>query len=115
LTRLRVLVLEDRPSDAKLVQHQLRQAGFELEARIVDNEIDFVAALAEAPDAILADYNLPDFNAGIGQGGNKVGLVVDDPGFHLVAGRTQLVQDQLGVGRPILHEQSAERRGHGRR
>ena len=56
-------MLEDRPSDAKLVQHQLRQAGFELEARIVDNELDFVAALAEAPDVILGDFNLPDFDA----------------------------------------------------
>ena len=63
MTRLRVLLLEDRPSDATLVQHQLRKAGFELEARIVDNERDFVAALAEQPDVILADYNLPDFDA----------------------------------------------------
>jgi diguanylate cyclase (GGDEF)-like protein len=63
LTRLRILVLEDRPSDAKLALHELRRAGFELEAHVVDNEHAFVAALAEEPDIILADYKLPDFDA----------------------------------------------------
>ena len=63
MTALRVLLLEDRPSDATLVEHQLKQAGFVLDATIVDNERDFVAALAKEPELILADYNLPDFDA----------------------------------------------------
>ncbi|MHB8508463.1 MAG: sensor domain-containing protein [Candidatus Dormibacteria bacterium] len=62
-TPLRVLLVEDRPSDAELVLHQLRSAGYEVDSRIVDNEPDFAAALADPPDIILADYNVPGFDA----------------------------------------------------
>lgn len=62
-TPLRVLLVEDTPADAKLVLHQLRSAGYEADSRIVDNEPDFVAALADPPDIILADYNVPGFDA----------------------------------------------------
>ena len=60
---LRVLLLEDLPDDAELVAHQLRQAGFDPTWRRVDNEADFVAALDQPLDLILADYHLPGFGA----------------------------------------------------
>ena len=60
---LRLLLLEDLPDDAELVVRQLRQAGFDPSWRRVDNQADFIAALNEPLDLILADYHLPDFGA----------------------------------------------------
>src|SRR5690242_9862973 len=62
-TSLRVLVLEDRDSDAELVVRALSLAGYTLQWRRVDSKEGFVAALANAPQLILADYNLPQFTA----------------------------------------------------
>ena len=59
---LRVLILEDRPSDARLVVSELRQAGFEPAWERVDTEGDFTKNLDAAWDVILADYNLPQFD-----------------------------------------------------
>ena len=61
-TPLRVLVLEDNPSDAELVVYELRQAGFELDWKRVDSEPDYLALLDSNLDVILADYHLPQFN-----------------------------------------------------
>jgi len=60
---LRLLILEDLPDDAELVVRQLRAAGFEPSWRRVDTEADFVAALGNDLDLILADYHLPGFDA----------------------------------------------------
>ena len=60
---LRVLILEDRPSDAELVIHELQRAGFDLEWKRVDTEADYRASLELAWDVILADYSIPQFNA----------------------------------------------------
>jgi len=60
---LRVLILEDRPDDAELVVENLRGAGYVLEWARVDTEADFEAKLGPAIDLILADYNLPQFDA----------------------------------------------------
>jgi len=59
---LKVLILEDRADDAKLLLHELRRAGFEPEAHCVDNETDFVAALDPGLDVILADYGVPGWS-----------------------------------------------------
>ena len=59
---LRVLMLEDSPADAELMLRELRRAGLEVQWQRVDCEADFVAALATAPDVILADYSLPQFD-----------------------------------------------------
>jgi PAS domain S-box-containing protein len=59
---LKVLILEDRADDAKLLLHELRRAGFEPQARCVDNETDFAAALDPALDVILADYGVPGWS-----------------------------------------------------
>ncbi len=61
--RVRVLILEDRASDAELVVHELRRNGFDPEWRRVDTRQEYLAHLSEAPDLILADYSLPGFDA----------------------------------------------------
>jgi signal transduction histidine kinase/DNA-binding response OmpR family regulator len=61
---LRVLVLEDNARDADLVARHLRKAIGDFAATIVDDAHGFTQALeAFAPDIVLADYTLPQFNA----------------------------------------------------
>ena len=60
---LRVLMLEDTPTDAELAERELRKAGIAFTSLRVDSRDGFVRALEEfRPDIILSDYNLPDFN-----------------------------------------------------
>jgi PAS domain S-box-containing protein len=60
---LRVLILEDLPSDAELMAYELRQVQIVHSVRRVDKREDFVAALEENwPDIILSDFNLPGFD-----------------------------------------------------
>ncbi len=60
---LRVLILEDRPDDAELVVEHLRRAGLIAAFERVDTEAGFAAKLHPGLDLILADYNLPQFDA----------------------------------------------------
>jgi PAS domain S-box-containing protein len=60
---LRVLVLEDRQADAQLMIHELRRAGYTPDWRRVENEEEFLAALQQPFDVILADFSLPQFDA----------------------------------------------------
>jgi PAS domain S-box-containing protein len=60
---LDVLILEDAAGDAKLVERALRAGGVEFAARRTEGREDFHKALLERrPDAILADYKLPEFD-----------------------------------------------------
>ncbi len=59
---LKVLIVEDRPSDAELVLYELQQAGFAPVWNRVDTEHDFRRHLESPPDVILADYTLPQFS-----------------------------------------------------
>ncbi len=60
---LRVLMLEDTPSDAELAERELRKSGIVFTAMRVETRDAFVRALQEFhPDIILSDYNLPNFN-----------------------------------------------------
>jgi PAS domain S-box-containing protein len=60
---LRILILEDLPSDAELMVFELRQAGITHSFRRVADREHFVAALEEdCPDVILSDFNLPGFD-----------------------------------------------------
>ncbi len=59
---LRILVVEDRPTDAELMIHEVRRAGLEPEWQRVETEQAFLAALESAPDLILSDYSLPRFD-----------------------------------------------------
>jgi diguanylate cyclase (GGDEF)-like protein len=62
-TPLRVLILEDRPADAALVLHELRRAGFMLDWQRAETAPEYLAGLDSPLDLILADYDLPAFNA----------------------------------------------------
>ena len=61
-TRLKVLILEDQPTDAELMVAELHRAGYEPDWRRVDTEADFRSALDAGFDVILADYDLPQWN-----------------------------------------------------
>lgn len=69
MTVLNTLLLEDNRSDAELLLHALRSAGFEPECQRVESEGEYLAALdrgnetaGEPFDVVLADYRLPQFD-----------------------------------------------------
>ncbi|MHB0927085.1 MAG: HD domain-containing phosphohydrolase [Gallionellaceae bacterium] len=60
---LRILLLEDSPTDAELNERVLHKAGIEFDSLRVDTRDAFIRALEEfRPDLILSDYKLPDFD-----------------------------------------------------
>ena len=60
---LRVLILEDVPRDADMVERALRKAGVSFESRRVETREDFLEGLDRfAPDIVLSDYTLPSFD-----------------------------------------------------
>ncbi|OQA34819.1 MAG: Cyclic di-GMP phosphodiesterase Gmr [Betaproteobacteria bacterium ADurb.Bin341] len=60
---LRILLLEDSPTDAELSERLLRKAGMVFSSLRVETRQAFMAALEEfRPDLILADYKLPGFD-----------------------------------------------------
>ncbi|MDP1634476.1 MAG: response regulator, partial [Gallionellaceae bacterium] len=63
IRNMRILMLEDTPSDAELEEYELRKAGIPFDLQRVETRDDFVRALEEfKPDIILSDYNLPNFS-----------------------------------------------------
>lgn len=62
--RHRVLIVEDSPEDAELIELQLRRAGFDAAVERVDNGPDFEAALARGPwEVVLSDHAMPQFSS----------------------------------------------------
>jgi signal transduction histidine kinase len=61
--RINVLVLEDRSSDAELMMAQLWEAGFKTTWKRVETEKEYVESLNAGLDLIVADYQLPQFDA----------------------------------------------------
>ena len=61
--RINVLLLEDRSSDAELMMAQFREAGFVATWQRVETEKEYVASLNAGFDLIMADYQLPQFDA----------------------------------------------------
>jgi PAS domain S-box-containing protein len=60
---LKVLFVEDLPTDAELAERTLRRGGFEIESRRVDTADAFVAALGKiVPDIVISDYSMPAFD-----------------------------------------------------
>jgi two-component system cell cycle sensor histidine kinase/response regulator CckA len=60
--QLRVLLVEDSPTDAELVLRELRRAGWEPAWKRVETESDYLAQLDQGWQIILADYALPQFS-----------------------------------------------------
>lgn len=62
--QIKVLMLEDSPSDAKLIQWALRKDNLPFVASVVDSKEEFINAINEfKPDVILCDHSLPDLNS----------------------------------------------------
>ncbi len=60
---LRILILEDLPTDAELMERELKRGGIEFDSVRVETEDDFLAALDEfRPELILSDFRLPTFD-----------------------------------------------------
>ena len=60
---LRILILEDVPTDAELEEQELQKAGVVFTSMRVETRDDFIKALKDfAPDIILSDYKLPNFD-----------------------------------------------------
>lgn len=60
---IRILMLEDEPSDAELARFELRRAGIAFVSERVDTREGFVLALETfKPDIVLSDFQLPSFD-----------------------------------------------------
>ena len=58
-----ILLLEDSPRDAELVERELRRGGIGFVSKRLDTEKAFAEAINDsAPDLVLADYQLRGFN-----------------------------------------------------
>ena len=59
----RILILEDNPVDAELIQFELQAAGLIFTATQVTTQEDYLRNLQDfPPDLILSDYDLPRYN-----------------------------------------------------
>jgi DNA-binding NtrC family response regulator len=57
---IRILILEDSPTDAELIIRALEDEDFIVDAKIVDEEHGFRDGISEfRPEIILSDYSLP--------------------------------------------------------
>lgn len=82
---LRILLLEDNPTDAELIQFELRMAGIDFISTVVTTENDFVRELNEyCPDLILSDYDLPRYNGALALA--EAGRRCPDTPFILITG-----------------------------
>jgi len=60
---LRILFVEDLPSDTELAEREIRKSGLEFSSQRVDTKGAFLKALEEfRPDVIVSDYSMPEFD-----------------------------------------------------
>lgn len=60
---LRILILDDVPTDAELMSFELVEAGLNFKSKYVSDKVSFISSLADQqPDIILSDYSLPSFD-----------------------------------------------------
>lgn len=59
---LRVLLIEDNPDDAVLLQAALEEGGLAVAVTRVETEADLRDALTRAWDVVISDYRLPRFD-----------------------------------------------------
>src|SRR5690348_1440042 len=61
--KLRILMIEDEERDATLVEHALKEGGFDFSFKRVDTERSYLRALEKfQPSVILSDHGLPAFD-----------------------------------------------------
>ena len=62
--KLKILHLEDTPTDAELVERELQTGKIQFEIFVVGNKTEFEKALKEFdPDIFISDHTLPSFNS----------------------------------------------------
>ncbi|HOI15601.1 MAG TPA: PAS domain S-box protein [Geobacteraceae bacterium] len=60
---LRILILEDNPADAEMLEFELREAGFVFTSKVVSTEKEYADELKDfCPDLVLSDYDLLQYN-----------------------------------------------------
>jgi CheY-like chemotaxis protein len=63
---IRILILEDRVTDADLIEFELQEGGIAFTSQRAENEKEYVRALQEfSPDIILSDYDLPQYTGSL--------------------------------------------------
>ncbi|HEY5630445.1 MAG TPA: diguanylate cyclase, partial [Candidatus Limnocylindrales bacterium] len=82
---LRLLMVEDSPTDAEVVALRLEEEGLDFDWDRVDTEEGFRVALGTSPDIILCDWTLPRFS-GLRALAVRQELGLDVP-FIIVSGR----------------------------
>src|SRR6266568_2159065 len=61
--KLRILLVEDSPNDAELIQRELKRGGLDFRSRRVQTEADFRRELDEfQPHLVISDFSMPQFN-----------------------------------------------------
>jgi PAS domain S-box-containing protein len=61
---LKILILEDSPTDAEIIRRLLVKEGLKLEFDIADNKNSFLNSLQRfSPDVVLSDNSLPQFSS----------------------------------------------------
>ena len=60
----KILILEDDPADAELIQRMMRRAGVLFDAEVVSEEREFVDALRNSRfHVVLSDNALPQYSS----------------------------------------------------
>jgi PAS domain S-box-containing protein len=60
---LKVLIVDDDPSDAELIQIELRRSDLAHDVSVANSRASFLRELELQPDVILSDFSMPDFGA----------------------------------------------------
>lgn len=62
--KIKILLLEDNPDDARLISDVLKKENLQFELTLVDTKAQYVQKLTESPpEIILSDHSLPSFNS----------------------------------------------------
>jgi PAS domain S-box-containing protein len=60
---LKILIVEDYPSDAELIMEEIKRIEIPFQHLIIETKTDYINALKDyKPDIIFSDYTLPDFD-----------------------------------------------------
>jgi CheY-like chemotaxis protein len=101
---VRILILEDRTSDADLIEFGLQEAGIAFTSQRVAKERDYLRALQEfSPDLILSDYDLPQYTGTLALAAAK--RLCPEVPFILVTGE---IDENDGLCNEILAQGARE-------